>query len=294
MSEQREHWVVIRRAPDPGRLHEAALVLTAMGIEHRIEHDDGWLLYVAQRDAPAANAELFSYAGENRPPPAVPPSPVIDSGIAGVVGYLLVIWAPPALQTWLGLGHSLEQVGRLDAGAVMAGQWWRTITALTLHADIAHIAGNSLFGVIFGMLVGRYLGSGFGWLLIVLCGAAGNLVNAAIQPPQFLSIGASTATFAALGLLSTFIWRRGHYRHRNWRRSVAPLFAAVALFAYTGVGDEHTDVTAHLTGMAAGAAAGWLFAGVDARVLGRSGQRLAGITAVALVLLAWSFALASA
>ena len=77
------------------------------------------------------------------------------------------------------------------------------------------------------MFVGRHLGSGLGWLLDRRCAArVGNLLDAALQPEDFHSIGASTATFATIGIVGAFVWRRGYYRAVDWRRSVAPVFAA--------------------------------------------------------------------
>ena len=60
----------------------------------------------------------------------------------------------------------------------------------------------------------------------------------------------------------------------------------------TGLGGERTDVLAHLTGFLAGFAMGWLIAPFDARRLGRSGQVIAGVLALGLLVQAWSLALA--
>ena len=148
-----------------------------------------------------------------------------------------------------------------------------------------------MFGVVVGILAGRNLGSGLAWLLIVICGAVGNALNAAIRPEDFYSIGASTATFAAVGLVGAFVWRRGYYRTMDWRRSFAPIAAALALFAYTGTSGEHTDVVAHLTGLTSGLGCGVVAAGFDVQRLGRVGQSCAGAAAVGLVGVAWWIAL---
>ena len=79
--------------------------------------------------------------------------------------------------------------GALHAAAVLDGDWWRTVTALTLHGDLGHLLGNTLFGIVFGWFIGRYLGSGFGWLLIVAAGAIANYCNAMLQPEAFRAIG---------------------------------------------------------------------------------------------------------
>jgi rhomboid protease GluP len=199
-----------------------------------------------------------------------------------------VIWMLPWLEAnW---AFAWREAGNMDAGQVRNGEWWRCVTALTLHADLGHIIGNSAFGAIFGLFVGRYLGSGFGWLLVLISGAVGNGLNAWIQPDEFRSIGASTATFGALGLGASYVWRRGYFKGRGWRRGLTPVFAAIALLAYTGVGGGNTDVVAHFMGFGAGVALGIVAATFDVRRLGVSGQYLAGIAAFGIIIFAWGLA----
>ena len=282
-------WIVIRRSRDRTPIAEAALVLSAVDIDNRIEHHERqWLLLVPEQHASSAESQLDDYVEENRPSIEFKPRVItFDSGWAGVAGYLCVIWLLPSLETLAVLDWNWREIGAMQAGLVTSGEWWRTITALTLHGDLGHIVANSFFGAIFGLFVGRYLGSGFGWLLVLLGGAFGNYLNAWMQAPGFVSIGASTATFAALGLSGAFIWRRGYHRGGGWRRSFAPLFAAIALLAYTGVGGERTDVLAHFTGFACGVTLGMLAASFDIRRLGHSGQFIAGGLALWCVLYAW-------
>ena len=287
-----DEWTCIRRARDRRFIRDAALVLTAVDIGNHMEFDaTHWCLYVDPRDADRAGDELEYYRIENQMLSFRKPEiATIDSGWFGVIGYLLVIWLLPFLQANSAVGWAWNEIGAMQAGLVRAGEWWRTITALTLHADLGHIVGNSAFGALFGVLVGRNLGSGLGWLLILLGGAMGNGLNAWLQADSFRSIGASTATFAALGLVAAFVWRRGAFRGRRWRRNFAPIFAGIALLAYTGVGDENTDVVAHFVGFAVGALMGVTAARLDVERFGVAVQRVCGAVALALVALAWSLA----
>ncbi len=148
-----------------------------------------------------------------------------------------------------------------------------------------------MFGAGFGLLLGRYLGSGFGWLLVLVAGVAGNAINAAVRPDGFVSIGASTATFAAVGLLGTFVWQRGYFRNGDWRKGFAPVFAAVALLALLGVGTGPVDVVAHFTGFGCGALLGYLVPRINVRRLGISGQWLSGVLAGSLLVWCWRLAL---
>lgn len=276
-----ETWLSLREGRERRDLRTLQLVLTARGIDNRIDWHDGiWHLQVALDDEAAATRELAIYERENVPVPA-PPMPVrIDSGWWGVAAYLAVIWSALALQ-------ASPALGRLHVGSVMDGELWRLTTALTLHADLGHIVANSVFGGLFGLLAGRYLGTGLAWFCIVLGGTLGNALNAFVRPAEFASIGASTATFAAVGLCGAFMWRNGYFRRLKWQRGFAPVFAAIAFFAYTGIGDENTDVVAHLTGLASGFALGLWVARKRLHLVGLAGQRFAGLAAAAWVLGAW-------
>ena len=282
----------IRRSPDRTPLERASLVLTAIDIDNGIEADGvEWRLWVAPEFAARANAELEKYSEENRPRFVPRPRVItIDSGWTGVIGFLLIIWMLPSLEASATFGWNWRSIGEMNAGLVMSGQWWRTITALTLHADLGHLLGNSLFGAVFGLFVGRHLGSGLGWLLVLACGALGNALDASVQASDFRSIGASTATFAAIGIVGAFVWRRGYYQAVDWRRSLAPIFAAIALLAFTGIEGENIDIVAHVMGLAAGLCAGAIAAGFDIRRIGVWRQRLCGAAAIAGVAFAWTLA----
>jgi rhomboid protease GluP len=290
MSES-ELWRTVRRGGSARELQDASLVLTAVGIEHDIVHEVfDWSLRVPQDAAPEALAHLENYRLENRPQLPAPVPDQVDSGWIGLLGFFTVLWLLPSLQANGLFGWDWLAIGRMDAGLVVAGQWWRTVTALTLHADLAHLLGNSLFGAVFGLFVGRFLGSGLGWLLIVVGGALGNTLNAWLRPEDFRAIGASTATFAALAIGSGFVWRRGYFRGRGWRRAFAPVFAGIALLSFTGVGGERTDVLAHFTGFAVGLVLGISAATWNIRYLGRIGQQLCGLAALVLLAGAWMLA----
>lgn len=286
------NWVCIRSAVDGKCIAEAGLVLTAVGIDNVIERDgEEWRLFTRQGHVALAEEQLEDYRVENLPANVrIPPIITFDSGWTGVIGYLLVIWALPTLEASDAFGVAWRSAGWLEAGRVMEGEWWRTITALTLHADLAHIVANSVFGAVFGLMAGRFLGSGLCWLLVLLGAALGNGLNAALQPHHFRSLGASTATFAALGLFAAFVWRRGYFRGRGVRRSLAPIFAGIAFLVFMGMGGTNTDIVGHVAGFGCGLLLGILIARFDIRRLGHSGQYLAGGAAMLLVVFAWTLA----
>ena len=287
MSEPVEVFTADSHAP----VNDAALVLSAVGIDNAIQRNDiGWCLLVDSADQAQAHQQLEHYWHENQPSKEQPtPAVLVDSGWPGVVGYLIVIWSVPAFAAFSQL--DFLSAGRLDAAAVVNGEWWRTATALTLHADISHIAANSLFGVAFGLFVGRYLGSGLGWMLVLVCGVIANLANAYVQPGQFRAIGASTATFAALGIVPAFGWRRGFFRGQGFKRGFAPIFAAITLLAYTGFGSENVDAVGHIFGFIAGIVMGLAVANINLSGFSIADHQRAGIATLLVLITAWGFAL---
>ena len=116
-----------------------------------------------------------------------------------------------------------------------------------------------------------------------------------MQPETHTSIGASTAVFAALGLLVAHALRnRGPVRETLLKRW-SPLIGGVVLLAMTGVGGERTDVMAHVTGFVAGMLMGWLACSLPlAWLTNVVVQRVAGVATIALVMIAWIVGLAIA
>jgi rhomboid protease GluP len=272
---------------------ERALVLRAVGIASEIAPaSDGHALYVALEDEAEALRQLEAFARENRKLPARPRPVLHDRAWVGVVVYATILIAVAWLASIGAGGHSWFDAGRLEAGLVRSGQWYRAVTALMLHLDVAHLLSNLGFGSLFGYFCGQLLGTGFAWAAILAGGTLGNLVNALIQSADHRAVGASTAVFAALGLLATSSLRLHMSPGQTWAYRWGPLIAAVALLGFTGTGGENTDVTAHATGFLAGAALGWFASRLNPTTLRATRVQLtAAAAALASVLVAWIVAL---
>jgi membrane associated rhomboid family serine protease len=286
--------VELFRTPYPAVCSERILVLQAVGIRFEIVQAAGdWVVFVAERDAQRAAQELRHYTAENRRwTPQPRPVKTHPGASVGSVIYMFVIlsigWA--ASRGFAGL-HWFR-AGRFNAGQFLDGEWWRAITALTLHADLGHVASNMAFGMAFGYFVGQLLGPGLAWSSILLAGTLGNTLNALWQSPTHTAVGASTAVFAALGLLAALSWtRRRHSEHRGGVRW-APLCGGVMLLAYTGFSGVRTDVGAHVTGFVAGLLFGGVYGVLGAHLrLPWVWQWLLGAAAVTTIAVAWLYAL---
>lgn len=285
------------RTRERGECLESHLVLEAVGISAQVGHQDGWwLLVVSRSDLEASAAELEAYRRENADRSARRPAvPVFGGAVAGVWSYAGAIVLVAGLAAHGAFGLDWRAAGAMQAGEVMAGEWWRSVTALTLHLDAGHIVANLVFGAVFGLLAGRVFGGGVAWLAIVLAGSMGNVMNAAVQSPRHVSIGASTAVFAALGLIVAHALRPRMPVPETWLKRWSPLIGGGVLLAFTGVGGARTDVVAHVTGCFAGMLIGWSGCRLPARWLAsRAVQAGAGIAAVILVAFAWAVGLLAA
>ena len=270
------------------KAQEECLVLTAVGIKNELRQDAGlWLVMVQQDQADIAKNQIIDFHLENLQSTEKAIDPLlVDNGWFGVLGFLAVIWIMPTVETLASV--KLVDVGALNHEGIVSGQWWRTITALTLHGDIAHIMANTLFGSLFGLFVGRHLGSGFGWLAVLLCAALANMINGLLMGPEVRSIGSSTACFVALALVPAFSWRNGYFKGSGWKKGFAPIFGAIAMFAVTGVSDNpNTDVTAHVLGFLCGLIAGLLIPQTRIERLSSKDQQRAGAFTLLLILMSW-------
>jgi len=269
-------------------------VLEAQAIPYQLlAVGDAWALLTDPAAAARAQAELLHYAAEagskRLPAPAFQPVP---GAAYGAIGYaLLLLLVAYAAGAHL-FGADWFAAGAVDASPAARYEWWRALTALTLHVGPEHLFGNLLFGGFAGVLCGRLLGPGIAWLSALLAGGAANALEAWIAPVEHRAVGASTAVFAVLGLLAGFAWRQRSTSRERWLYRFAPLIAGVCLLALLGSGAEHVDVLGHLLGFAIGVVLGWIY--VVLRVPRNHGVRVqlgAGALAVALVCEAWWLAL---
>lgn len=280
---------------------DLALVLASQSIPATIQQnpdDQTWLLEVAPPDLSNARDTIQLYRQENRfrtrlPQPLGPEAQLHFAA--------LPFW------TIIGLIHQLDawQDGRLRTAGTMTAQAlaphspepWRLLTAVTLHADIGHLAMNATLGFLFlGMVMGS-LGPGLALLAALATGVAGNLAGGLIHPTPFIGLGASGLVMGSFGLLLG--QSIAHSRTRSpspvhtpnpilLRRSLAGLF----LFLILG-SSEHSDLVAHLAGFLSGVFIGLGLAHLPTwtNIRRRGLDAAMGITAILTLALAWTRAL---
>jgi membrane associated rhomboid family serine protease len=256
MSDPRETLIAI--APNPRVSDEWALVLAAEGLEPRIVRAEaGWGVWVAEAEAARAEAALAAYVDENRRTGTAARHPSWEGDAPLIVALFLTA---ALLLFHLVTGPAASGSAWFEQGAatarIVTGEPWRAVTALTLHADPGHALANALAGTLFFTLWLRVFGPGIGAALVLAAGALGNALNAGLQLPSHVSVGASTAVFGAVGLLAGVAALRREGGAGGRRRPWVVAAASLALLGMLGTGGERTDLWAHAFGLLAGAALG--------------------------------------
>ena len=261
-----EEWVDVARFPSLDEAQENALVALAMGEAIRVDHGEvpgEFELRVEPAAAPRVTEELREYAAaaEVKPLP-----PMVSSNWAkhpaGALNYL--VWAAALLVVFRSqtLDPTLADRGASSSiGLIARGEWWRPFTALFLHGDGGHILSNLASGAVFGALVSKSIGPWKGWAMILLAGTIGNAITSVVTYPEpFVSLGASTAVFGALGILSGIgiVENLREELRMPLLRILAPLLAGLVLLGWLGGAepDAGVDVFGHVFGFVAGLLAG--------------------------------------
>ncbi len=282
-------------------------MLQAVGINSDVEFVGGEIGYEVLVEAAVreqALQQLWMYEQERatRPPPPPEVPPALTGGWRGAVVYAAVLLLIPfaLAQGWLPVNP--YEAGAMDPRQLRAGEWWRALTALTLHWDATHLLGNLCSGVLLGISAAQVWGSARAWLLITIAAIAANLTEGLLDLGQYVSAGASTAVFAALGLVAAHAWRSRNQRTRTLRDWV-PLIAGVALLGMFGAGaqdpeaavNDPTNVLSHALGFAMGALLGLAAATArGARWVAAIPAWLAAAITLAAIVCAWILALRAA
>jgi rhomboid protease GluP len=285
--------VEIFRSPRAKLCEHRAFVLRAVGIGSEIlKIDDAYVLFVEPDASSIAVDQLQRYYEENAPaPPSTPPDT------------LEYAWAAPSLYVFALLliaffagrsffGFDWYASGGLVSSSQAQHEWWRSITALTLHADHQHLLSNIGFGALFSFAAARLIGYGVTFFTTFIAAVLGNVLNSVLMPATHTSIGASTMVFATLGLVAAYSWRIQYAGKLRWAHRWAPLIVGVMLLGFLGASGENTDVLGHLTGFFCGVLLGVAIAQLPALLFKRSGLQ-AALAALPLFAFATSWLAAS-
>jgi membrane associated rhomboid family serine protease len=169
----------------------------------------------------------------------------------GLVVVLAAIFATEVGLEILDSAEALILMGALSRDAVLAGEWWRLVTAVFLHGGVDHILGNALALFVLGMVCEHAFGRVQFVSLFVLSGIAGSVVSMLTSPGP--SVGASGAIFGLQGA-AVVLFRRHRERLLVRDRRIGVVLIVWAIYTVAlGVLTPYVDNGAHIGGFIGGA-----------------------------------------
>lgn len=150
----------------------------------------------------------------------------------------------------------LYTYGRLSLQQVMDGEWYRIITALFLHKDIAHISGNMIMLFLLGNVLEKEMGHVKYFILYFSSGILSCFTSLYFQSLRIAmgekitgSIGASGAIF---GIMGGFLWVLWKNQKRASNMSFVRILFLVCYCLFGGLTKTRVDNAAHFGGLLAG------------------------------------------
>jgi rhomboid protease GluP len=153
--------------------------------------------------------------------------PYVTYALIGITTAIFVL----QLATQSLLGMDLPAVYFIKSNELIrAGQIWRLLTPMLLHASLAHIGFNMYALLSFGTELERYFGHGRFFLLYLLAAFAGNIASFLFTNAN--SLGASTAVFGLLGAQAIFLVQNRKVFPERFRGALGNIIfiAAINLF----------------------------------------------------------------
>ncbi len=198
-------------------------------------------------------------------PPAPPPAqvrvplpasiPYMTYTLIGVTTavYLLQL----ASQSLLGTDLPAA-IGAKANDLIRAGQLWRLVTPVLLHASIPHIGFNMYALWLFGVGLERHFGRWRYLLLYLLGGFTGNVLSFLLS--SGLSVGASTAIFGLIGAEAVFLLQNRKLFRNQFMGAIGNVVFVVAVNLALGAVTPGIDNWGHVGGLLGGLIFTW-FAG---------------------------------
>jgi rhomboid protease GluP len=197
--------------------------------------------------------------------PRIPgaPAPVIPTFLQrirrypatfGLIGVTILVFLAQLLGQALAGGDIVLYYGAKINENLAAGEAWRLVTPIFLHANLLHIGVNmySLWAI--GPAVERFFGQARFLTAYLLSGICGVLLSLVMSPNA--SVGASGAIFGLLGALATFLYLHratfGQLGATQLRQLVMVALINLGLGLMPGI-----DNWGHVGGLLAGVVLAW-------------------------------------
>ena len=172
-------------------------------------------------------------------------SPTIMLVLANVIVYIYTsILSGNFLETSMNV---MSGLGQFNYYVLNCGYYWQLFTSMFVHANLAHLANNMIFLLIFGFRAEELFTEKEYLAIYFVSGLFGNILTLLLGP-DVVSVGASGAIFGMFGACIVYIYQS----------IIAVAFYSMILFMMSsGAG---VNVFAHFGGLLIGLLLGYLFA----------------------------------
>ena len=223
------------------------------------------------------------------------PGRALRGGVSATNALLVAIAIPFVIEVIIGGPQALFSpspeilfdMGAMQPIAVADGQFWRLFTAMFLHVGLLHIALNAYFFWLFGRMVEASFGRTWMVLIYVVAGFLASVASYAFGPVTTLAVGASGAISGVFGAFIAYNYRRR--QHAMNAANLRMALTVIVLNAVIAIGYSSIDWRAHVGGLVAGFALGYL-ADSSGPARQRAVVRFAGVAtlvAIGIALVLW-------
>ena len=216
------------------------------------------------------------------------PGRALRGGVSATNALLVAIAIPFVIEVILGgpqalfnpSAEILFDMGAMQPIAVADGQFWRLFTAMFLHAGLLHVALNAYFFWLFGRMVEASFGRTWMVLIYVVAGFLASVASYAFGPVTTLAVGASGAISGVFGAFIAYNY--GRRQHAMNAANLRMALTVIVLNALIAIGYSSIDWRAHVGGLVAGFALGYL-ADSSGPARQRAVVRFAGVATLVVI-----------
>ncbi len=136
------------------------------------------------------------------------------------------------------------------------GEYWRLLTGMFVHGDIAHLLANSGLFLVFGLMLRQYFGSWAFPTLSIIAGVLTSALSLLTYDPQVTLIGASGMVYCMAAMWLFLFWRHADYLS-VLQRSMRSLAFVLVVLVPTQI-EPNVSYRTHAIGFGVGLALAWM------------------------------------
>jgi rhomboid protease GluP len=171
-----------------------------------------------------------------------------------LIGVTCLVYLAQILSTYLLQVDLVLYFGAKINEAIFAGEIWRFVTPIFVHAGIWHIFVNMYSLYALGPAVERFLGTRRMLIIYFISGISGVIFSVSFTSSH--SVGASGAIFGLLGSLGTFLFYHRESLGRGGQTYLRQIVLVALLNLALGLA-PNIDNWGHLGGLVAGSLMAW-------------------------------------